>query len=227
MLVKIASSLLLAAQVIMTGPRRMVAAPSGGGACTSGACSDSFAGTAGTMLTTPWVEEDVATSPGLHLTGSGTVQMTPNGAGYAEAIYQNSTSDTSQVTIVPPSLNGDLERGPCVRMQATGAYTSDNGYCVMVLVSGGYGSTVRFYKQFVGVTTATIGTPLDMSISHTVKIVASGTSTVTVSAYCDGTLVGSYTDSSSPLGSGHPGFQDNATNGETVSQTTISSWQDH
>lgn len=61
-------------------------------------------------------------------------------------------------------------------------------------------------------------------IDHVIKIVASGTSTVTLQFYVDGVLMATETDSTSPIQSGHPGFY--VLTGAYISLNLFDSWQD-
>jgi hypothetical protein len=63
------------------------------------------------------------------------------------------------------------------------------------------------------------------TVSHTLALVASGTSTVTLSIYVDGVLKGTVTDSTSPYtvaGSGF-GLQGDG----TVADSIVNEWQDY
>jgi hypothetical protein len=61
--------------------------------------------------------------------------------------------------------------------------------------------------------------------SHTLRLVASGTSTVTLSVYVDGVLQGTVTDSSSPYTVAGPGF---GLQGDgTAADSVVSEWQDY
>jgi hypothetical protein len=63
------------------------------------------------------------------------------------------------------------------------------------------------------------------TVSHTLRIVASGSSTVTLSVYIDGTLQGTVTDSSSTLTTPGSGF---ALIGDgTPADSAVTEWQDY
>ncbi|MBM2827743.1 MAG: hypothetical protein HW408_275 [Actinobacteria bacterium] len=88
----------------------------------------------------------------------------------------------------------------CVRASA-----SVKGYHFKLLeISGGNWTTLTAYKDgaWLGATTVSISA----GVTHTLKITASGTSTVTIKCYVDNTEYLSLTDSATPLGTGNPGF---------------------
>jgi hypothetical protein len=190
------------------------AAPNGC-ASGSGSCFDTFSGATGTDLTTynaSW--KKISGSGAAFTTGSNAAGI---GSGlYAFYAYSPSRSETSQITVAPSTSTDNYSRDACVRMSS-----GVGGYCV-----GFAGSSQGFYSacilekagQYAG--NGNCG-PVDSSTSHTLALVASGTSTVTLAVYLDGVYTGSVTDSSQPYtiaGSGF-GLEGGASNAQ--------SWQDY
>jgi predicted secreted protein len=196
--------------------------------CTSGACSDSFVGTNGTLLTThdpQWTALSTYTVSGATLNGSGSVVSNTQNTG---AYYAASTSDTSVVVIRAGTGAGG--KGVFVRgSSSSGGYLGDFGNN-----SGGNYGYIYYFKNFVQVNhSAALG--LSQSSDWCLKAVASGTSTVTVTystAPFTAGNCGSYTlwttetDSSSPLPAGHPGIViDN--NYLSSANSALGLWSDH
>lgn len=196
--------------------------------CTSGACSDSFVGTNGTLLTThdpQWTALSTYTVSGATLNGSDSVVSNTQLTG---AYYAASTSDTSVVVIRAGTASGG--KGVFVRgSSSSGGYFGD-----FANNSGGNYGYIYYYKNFVAVAhSATLG--LSQSSDWCLKAVASGTSTVTVTystAPFTAGNCGSYTlwvtetDSSSPLSAGHPGIVVN-NNYLSSDNSALGLWSDH
>jgi hypothetical protein len=139
----------------------------------------------------------------------------------AGAYHTSSVSDTSQ--IVNKALSNTAQtvnKYVAVRM---GSATL--GYAGRVTLSGGNWTTAAFSKNGGGLGSSCSGLSYAAGSDHTMKIVASGTSTVSLTLYIDGTSVCSTTDSTSTITSGHPGFYV-AGNG-TVLNNVFDSWQDN
>jgi hypothetical protein len=185
----------------------------------SGSCSDSFTGASGTSLpayNSKWVLV-MGNSP-IYTTGSNSAEIA--GSGIAEYYYSGSSSDTSQITVAPSSTTIYYEKLACVRVSP-----GVPGYCVgFSPVSGGNYSTCYIMKDF-GYKAGGGCAAVSASASHTLRLVASGTTTVTLSVYVDGVLQGTATDSSSPhtvAGSGF-GLQGDG----TAADSAVSEWQDY
>ena len=185
----------------------------------SGSCSDSFTGASGTSLpayNSKWVLV-MGNSP-IYTTGSNSAEIA--GSGIAEYYYSGSSSDTSQITVAPSSTTIYYEKLACVRVSP-----GVPGYCVgFSPVSGGNYSTCYIMKDF-GYKAGGGCAAISASVSHTLRLVASGTTTVTLSVYVDGVLQGTATDSSSPhtvAGSGF-GLQGDG----TAADSAVSEWQDY
>jgi hypothetical protein len=99
------------------------------------------------------------------------------------------------------------------------------GYCVgFSSVSGGNYANCYVMKDFKYLGGGNCGT-VPATASHTLRLVASGTSTVSLSVYVDGVLTSAVTDSSSPhtvAGSGF-GLQGDGTSADS----TVTEWQDY
>ncbi len=118
------------------------------------------------------------------------------------AFYSPSTVDSSQITHKASTPTAAAVKA-CVRMPA-----NNSGYCVgLSTISGANYTTVDVTKNGVylsGWGSVTYATASD----HTVKITASGTTTVTISVWIDGgEMASTLSDSTTPLGAGNSGFQ--------------------
>lgn len=178
-------------------------------ACVSGSCSDNFVGPASQLLATHnnfWVSIS-SSNPvsNLALTGSGSVQVSGSPWNTAGAVFAYSSSDTAQITFkAAPFGTIDLDRRVCVRAVPN----VTDGYCFQLGYQSGTVSgwdRVVIRKSGAGVAEGS-STGWLYNADHTLRIVASGTTTVTVTAYVDGVVAGTYTDTTSPLGPGSPGF---------------------
>lgn len=197
--------------------------------CTSGACSDSFVGTNGTLLTThdpQWTALSTYTVSGATLNGSGSVVSNTQPTG---AYYAASTSDTS-VVVIRAGTAASGGKGVFVRgSSSSGGYLGE-----FANNSGGNYGYIYYYKNFVSEAhSAALG--LSQSSDWCLKAVASGTSTVTVTystAPFTAGNCGSYTlwttetDSSSPLPAGHPGIVVN-NNYLSSANSALGLWSDH
>jgi hypothetical protein len=180
---------------------------------------DNFTGASGTSLPTynsQWVLAGGVNA--ISTTGVNSAQI--SGSASAVYYYSGSTSDTSQITAAPSSTTIGYEKLACVRVSSGIA-----GYCVgFSAVSSGNYASCYVMKNFRYLGTASCGT-IAANASHTLALVASGTSTVTLSVYVDGVAMGTVTDSSSPYtitGSGF-GLQGDG----TPADSTVNEWQDY
>jgi hypothetical protein len=194
--------------------------PSFGCPAGSGSCFEDFAGSSGTSLSTH-------NSKWVRVAGSGTITTSGNSSaeiastGIAEYSYSASTSETSQITIAPSSTIINYEKLACVRASALAP-----GYCLgFSSVSSGIYSNCYVMKNFSYFATGGCGTVLAKA-SHTLRLVASGASPVTLSIYVDGVLKGTVTDSSATpytvAGSGF-GLEGDG----TATDSDVTEWQDY
>ena len=196
-----------------------ISQPSTGCTSGSGSCSDSFTGASGTSLSTynpMWVLEGGTTT--IFTTGSNSAEIA--GTGLAEYYYSASTSDTSQITLAPSNTSIYYEKLACVR-----ASHFIPGYCLgfSPVTSGNY-STCYVMKDFGYMGGGGCGT-VSAAVSHTLRLVASGTSTVTLTIFLDGVQQGTLTDSSSPHTVAGSGF---ALQGDgTAADSAVTEWQDY
>jgi subtilase family serine protease len=185
----------------------------------SGSCVDNFTGASGTLLPTynsKWVLAGGTNS--ISTTGVNSAQV--SGSASAVYYYSGSTSDTSQITAAPSSTTIGYEKLACVRVSSGIA-----GYCVgFSAASGGNYATCYVMKNFKYLGGGSCGT-VSAAASHTLGLVASGVSTVTLSVYVDGVLQGTITDSSSPYTMAGSGF---GLQGDgTPADSTVNEWQDY
>jgi hypothetical protein len=185
----------------------------------SGSCFDNFTGPAGTALpayNSSWVMAGGVNS--AYTTGSNSAQV--SGSASSVYYYTGSTSDTAQITLAPSSTTIGYEKLACVRVSS-----GIGGYCVgFSAVSSGNYSACYVMKNFRYLGGASCGT-VSATASHTLTLVASGTSPVSLTVYVDGVQKGTVTDSSSPYtvtGSGF-GLQGDG----TPSDSTVNEWQDY
>jgi hypothetical protein len=185
----------------------------------SGSCFDVFAGASATPLPTynsRWVL--AAGTNSIYTTGVDSAQV--SGTASAVYYYTGSTSDTSQITVAASSTTINYEKLACVRVSS-----GISGYCVgFSAASSGNYTNCYVMKNFKYLGGGSCGT-ISATASHTLGLVASGTSTVTLSVYVDGVLKGTLTDSSSPntiTGSGF-GLQGDG----TPADSTVNEWQDY
>jgi hypothetical protein len=185
----------------------------------SGSCFDTFAGASATPLPTynsKWVLAGGTNS--AYTTGSNSAQV--SGSASSVYYYSGSTSDTSQITAAPSSTTIGYEKLACVRVSS-----GIPGYCVgFSAASGGNYATCYVMKNFRYLDGGSCGT-VSATAAHTLGLVASGTSPVTLSVYVDGVLMGTVTDNSSPytvFGSGF-GLQGDG----TPADSTVNEWQDY
>jgi hypothetical protein len=193
--------------------------PASGCSTGSGSCVDNFTGASGTALFTYNSQWVLAGGNGtIYTTGSNSAEIA--GTSTAVYFYTSSASETSQITAAPSSTTIGYEKLACVRVSA-----GIPGYCVgFSAVSNGNYTACYVMKDFKYMGGGNCGT-VSATASHTLGLVASGTSTVTLSVYLDGVLKGTVNDSSSPhtvAGSGF-GLQGDG----TPADSAVNEWQDY
>ena len=168
------------------------------------------------LITPKWVLAGGTNS--IYTTGSDSAEI--SGSASAVYYYSASASDTAQITLAPSSTTIGYEKLACVRVSA-----GIPGYCVgFSAVSSGNYTACYVMKNFKYLGGGNCGT-VSATASHTLTLVASGTSTVTLSIYVDGVFKGTVTDSSSPYtvaGSGF-GLQGDGTPADSI----VNEWQDY
>jgi hypothetical protein len=185
----------------------------------SGSCSDTFTGSSGSLLPaydSKWTLAGGVNS--IYTTGSNSAQI--SGSASAVYYYAGSASDTAQITLAPSAATIGYEKLACVRVSS-----GIPGYCVgFSPVSSGNYTACYVMKDFKYLGGGGCGT-VSATASHTLALVASGSSKVSLSVYVDGVLKGTVTDSSSPhtiAGSGF-GLQGDG----TPADSTVNEWQDY
>jgi len=186
--------------------------------------SDSFTDTNGTALTTHdsnWADADSTYVVANYEIQSNLVRGN-NDFNYCGARYTTSSVDLSQVVFKAGSYPNNAKY---VIVRADG--TTNRGY---TFTFAGLST-----DTFTSVTLRKNGTFLSGSGSksisrlsdQTVKITASGTTTVTVKGFVAGTEEITYDDSTSPLSSGNPGFCALTDTAATLSDyTDMDDWTD-
>lgn len=146
---------------------------------------------------------------------SNVVSPTTNYGG-GSARYTTSSNDTSQATIKGTTPDGEGLQ-ICVRMR-----DGYDGYCARFAEVGGETYTawgIRKDGSYLCDGTLSYAKNTD----HTLKLVASGTSTTTLTFSVDGaTITSSCSDSSTPITSGNPGFR---LNGGGAARPQVDDWQ--
>jgi hypothetical protein len=188
--------------------------------CTSGACSDSFSGTVGTLLTTHdanWqYNSGGAGNARLQLDGSGNIQGVAAVSLYASIYYSASTSQTSTVVWKASDGANSPHKGPCVNMSAT----ANSGYCAINDVNpptgGNFGHFYMYKNQGdPGLSADAINFSFSATTDLCVSLARTGTTpatlTLSTAPYSGGvcgsfTSKGSITDLSSTLTGGSPGM---------------------
>jgi hypothetical protein len=197
--------------------------------CTSGNCSDAFVGTSGTALATQDPNWETFSSDysltGLTLNGSG--YATPAADGSGGALYGLSTSGTSAI-IIPAGMTSSNHYD--VDVYGTSSSTATfYGYLAILESSGGTNWNVLYlYKgesELTGNSSFTGTFPV--SAPHTLSETAttSGSNEV-ITVYIDGVAQITYTDSSSPLTTGNPGFVVNGGSAPTGG-ALVGPWEDY
>lgn len=177
--------------------------------CTSGAYSDTFTGSSGVLLTAYnpiYVAVDgsypVST---LRLSGSSSVRTNSpfdNGG----ALVSCSTSDTFQMDIVgAPTITNNTSKYIAVR----GTSGAHRGYSIAFCYSSGanWDSLCIFKDATLIQQGPHVG--YDPTQTYTLKITASGSTSTLITGYINGVSTVTFTDTSSPLLSGNPGWFSN------------------
>jgi len=134
------------------------------------------------------------------------------------AYYDGSAEDTSQ--ILKKAFNSSDGQGPTTR-----ADTDELGYSIMLTGGSGGNWTVIQVNKSGNYLGDTGSVSYAQASDHTMKITVSGTTTVTIDYWIDGDAIGQKSDSSSPLGAGHPGFWSHYA-GEDITCTQFDDWTD-
>lgn len=190
-------------------------------ACTSGSCSDSFAGANGTLLATHdshWSNLSASyVVSSCKLDGSNNVVPSTT-FGQCGSIYSISTADTSQIVF---NANTTTSKGVVVRGNGTNYYVF-----VIQTHSGGNWTACAINRGGTNLVTVGGKTFSDAS-NHTLKLVASGAGPVSLTGYVDGVSCATTSDavSGSWILSGNPGFK--APGNGNIADTAMSAWQDH
>jgi hypothetical protein len=134
------------------------------------------------------------------------------------AYYNGSSEDTSEI----------VHKGTCTtdtKFVTVRADTDEAGYaCGLSTYSAGKWGYWVWYKSGNYFSDQNInGLGLD-SGDHTIKVTVSGTTTVTWDSWVDGSARAQKTDSTSPLGSGNPGFYNDIN--DLASETGFDDWTD-
>ncbi len=188
-------------------------------ACISGAgtCFDNFLGQSKTLLSQynpAWAKTGGTTD--AVLTGANSVEV--NGLAYAYYRYNQSNSDTSQITVTAATQKGAYTREACVRLQ------QNNGYCVGLGASvNGVYSGCYIAKGGLYMANVNCGT-LSSATSHTMALVASGTLPLVLQVYVDGVPAKAVADYL-PLPVSHPGI--GLVSDGTPANTDMSAWRDY
>jgi hypothetical protein len=202
----------------------LVSQKSGGGGGGGGANSDSFTGTDGTALATHdpnWVSLPRGSGDIASCVIQSNQARTTSAFAVCAAMYNASSSDASSLTIVAYT-DAVIGKRVCVRGNVA-AGADKTGYCaVLGGASAGTWTTVDLVKD--GGYMTSLSASAAQGSNHTLKITAAGTSTVTLEVFVDGSSVGTTTDSSSPDGTGKPGFVMVANGDSTV--TGVDDWTD-
>lgn len=185
---------------------------------------DTFTGADDTLLTahnSSWV-----TLPGTffiasHLKISDNAITTTGGYFGGGAFYNSSSSDISQIVFKGQSTVENSMKRVTVR-----AGSDTLGYAGDIYgASSGNWTASAIYKNGTQIGSDCTGLSIPISSDHTARIVASGTSTVTVTLYIDDVQVCQRSDTSSAIASGHPGFY--VYGSGTISNNAVDSWQDY
>jgi hypothetical protein len=135
---------------------------------------------------------------------------------HSGAWYDASSEDSSQILAIAHDHAG---KNVSVRMN-----TNIRGYSLyMGGASGGNWTNVNVGKNGAWLAQLDTGTWSQAS-NWTLKVTATGTSTVTIEGFVNDSSMGTTEDSSSPLSAGHPGFFQTETN--TVANARWDDWTD-
>ena len=197
--------------------------------CTSGACSDNFSGTAGTLLATynpQWSDSTSSNLAHLVLVSGGGVYPTANIA--SSAFYSASTSLTSTVAI-NPGKPSTASVGPAVLVSS--------GVVGYTAFAGNTTSSIYIHKNGAGIAGSTNAlNPYANGVPFCLQIKAVVTSTVVLTTYTapySGGACGSFTllsatatDSSSIITTGNAGISWSSP-GASNAAATVYLWKDN
>lgn len=190
--------------------------------CTSGSCTDTFSGTAGTALGTYSGYWLTAISPydlsGFQLGGSNTVRGI-NGSAFAGAVYSPSTSNISQAVL-------KANTGPSTRSVNTNMTTgAGRGYAAAFYSGTGTYPSIALTKNGSGLGSIAINTPYTATVDRTVTLRTRGTSPLYIDFFVDGNIIDTYVDASSPLSGGNTGIT--LVGGGAQADTYFGQWWDN
>ena len=185
----------------------------------SGTCADSFTSAVIASLSdysTSW--KKIKGTADAYTTGSSTIAI--SGSNYAYYAFSPSSSDVSQITVTASATKNYYAREACVRL-----VTGFGGYCVgFGAVSNGTYSGC-FIEKAGGYLGNAGCAALSAAVDHTLAVVASGTSSVSLDVYVDGVRTGTITDSAQTISVGQPGL---AVIGDGVpADSQVGGWQDY
>lgn len=188
------------------------------GTC-DGACHDNFTG-AEAVLAAPWTETSAGSKDDFYRNGSGLAgKKTAYGA--SSAYYADSNQDVSQA-VLKGSPGDSAQARIMVRVTGSNGY----GYYVPFGISG---STWAIDISKNGIGTLCSLSSISNTVDNTVKITASGTTTVTLKFYLGGVeqtpTPNPCQDTSATFTSGHPGLS--SWSGTTGYGQFWDNWQDY
>lgn len=203
--------------------RWSVGTAGGGAAAAPAGYSDAFTG--GESLLADHDANWTASQAGitnLAINGSGSALLTGTYRS-GSAYYSASTADMSIAVVGAGASDANVRPAACVRMSG-----SVNGYCLALMdISSGNWTDVAIYKN-TGILCYLDGGSWATNTTHTLKITASGTGTVTIHGYVDGTEVtGSCSDASSAYDSGSPGIYIYGGSAGDYTNNKLDSWADY
>jgi len=176
--------------------------------------SDSFTGTNGTHL----ADHDANWLSTTGAIDNITIQSNAlNLAAWvlAGAYWNGSSADDSQLI--------HLANTSAIVNVIVRAASGSNGYAWGMAESSG-GNYTAGYILKNGAWVASRSGTWAINQNHTIRVTASGTSPVVITPYVDGTALATYSDSSSPITSGHPGILLGENGGSAV--TCADDWTD-
>jgi hypothetical protein len=188
--------------------------------------SDTFTDTNGTLLAThnsEWVLMTAEFAAMADCVIQSNTAQTSNDWSYCSTMYDSSSSDISQI-LVKAYTNANNWKAVCVR-GGGGSASNRTGYCARFgSGSGGNWTSVGITKDN-GFLDAISSLSYSQASDHTLRIVASGTSPVTLTISVNGSSIGSVQDASSPIASGKPGFY--IVGDGDAATTAMDDWQDY
>jgi len=185
------------------------------------AVTDTFTDTDGTLITAHTSVTTWSFVEGFQTTDGVISNNAAASHAYRSMSYASTSSEDSSQIILQANLTMSGYGSPCVRMDVS---SGARGYCISFsAISGSDWSGIDINKN--GSYISGLGpVVVPTNQSHTLKITASGTNPVVITAYVDGSLIGTYNDSSSPLSTGKSGiFLFNNSGSDTV---VLDDWTD-